>query len=116
MFYIYIMYYLGWAKYPDNSLEIISGTTSRGDLLGRYSASNMTIGQWFSPGSNLYIRLRGALSTDDRLNFIYTAVDNVTEGILFMNQSYTPLKSPENQSNDTCTCIWNYTKTGRIRF
>ncbi|XP_056009115.1 cubilin-like [Ostrea edulis] len=69
----------GWAKYPDNSLEIISGTTSRGDILGRYSASNMTIGQWFSPGPNLYIRLRGALSADDRLNFIFTAVDNVTE-------------------------------------
>lgn len=76
------MLYLGWAEYPDNSLEVISGTTSRGELLGRYYATNMTIGQWLSPGPGLYIRLRGAISREDRLNFIFTAVDNVTEGEL----------------------------------
>lgn len=77
------MLYLGWAEYPDNSLEVISGTTSRGELLGRYSATNMTIGQWLSSGPGLYIRLRGAISREDRLNFIFTAVDNVTEGELY---------------------------------
>lgn len=76
------MLYLGWAEYPDNSLEVISGTTSRGELLGRYYATNMTIGQWLSSGPGLYIRLRGAISREDRLNFIFTAVDNVTEGEL----------------------------------
>lgn len=76
------MRYLGWAEYPDNSLEVISGTTSRGELLGRYYATNMTIGQWLSSGPGLYIRLRGAISREDRLNFIFTAVDNVTEGEL----------------------------------
>ncbi|XP_062574232.1 uncharacterized protein LOC134236071 [Saccostrea cucullata] len=74
-----IVFGQGWAEYPGNSLEIISGTTSRGELLGRYSATNMTIGHWFSPGSSVYIRLRGALSAEDQLNFIYTAVDNITE-------------------------------------
>lgn len=74
-----IVFGQGWAEYPDNSLEVISGTTSRGELLGRYSATNMTIGQWFSSGPGLYIRLRGAISREDRLNFIFTAVDNVTD-------------------------------------
>lgn len=77
------MLFLGWAEYPDNSLEVISGTTSRGELLGRYSATNMTIGQWLSSGPGLYIRLRGAISREDRLNFIFTAVDNVTDGELY---------------------------------
>nr|XP_022335809.1 uncharacterized protein LOC111132304 [Crassostrea virginica] len=74
-----IVFGQGWAEYPDNSLEIVSGTTSQGELLGKFTSTNLTVGQWFSPGSSLYIRLRGALSEEDRLNFIFTAVDNVTE-------------------------------------
>lgn len=112
----YFFVYLGWAKYPDNSLEIISGTTSRGDILGRYSASNMTIGQWFSPGPNLYIRLRGALSADDRLNFIFTAVDNVTEGMLYLK--YIQRTSPthlRNRKRINRIRLWHHKRTRRTR-
>ncbi|KAK3085237.1 hypothetical protein FSP39_000377, partial [Pinctada imbricata] len=69
----------GWLTYEENSLEIISGITSKGRQLAKYTSTNLTLGQWFSPDEGLYIRLRGALSKEDNFKFIFTAVDNVTD-------------------------------------
>lgn len=55
----------------------------RGELLGRYFVINMMIGQWFSLGFGLYIRLRGVILCEDRFNFIFMVVDNVIDGELY---------------------------------
>lgn len=55
----------------------------RGELLGRYFVINMMIGQWFSLGFGLYIRLRGVILCEDRFNFIFIVVDNVIDGELY---------------------------------
>lgn len=55
----------------------------RGELLGRYFVINMIIGQWFSLGFGLYIRLRGVILCEDRFNFIFIVVDNVIDGELY---------------------------------
>lgn len=55
----------------------------RGELLGRYFVINMMIGQWFSLGFGLYIRLKGVILCEDRFNFIFIVVDNVIDGELY---------------------------------
>lgn len=55
----------------------------RGELVGRYFVINMMIGQWFSLGFGLYIRLRGVILCEDRFNFIFIVVDNVIDGELY---------------------------------
>lgn len=70
----------GWVKYGNNSLEIRNGGTSLGNVITTLTSSNISYGMWLSSTDSIYIRFRGALEPEDKLRFIYSVVDNATEG------------------------------------
>lgn len=77
--------FVGWIRYGNNSLEIRNGGTSLGSLVVLFTSRNISHGTWLTSTDTVYIRLRGALEQDDKLKFIYAAVDNATEGGEYWN-------------------------------